>query len=75
MLLERSDEVRGTLTLAQAVDYVRGLKGGTINVQKGRGKGPSTTKIDVGKDEKVALNADVSCVFDGRCGNSADGRN
>lgn len=63
-ILEAADRLSGTVTLAQAVDLVRGLKGGTINVQSRKKQGKETAKVDVVREAgaKVSLNADVSPV-------------
>ena len=75
-ILEAADRLSGTVTLAQAVDLVRGLKGGTINVQSRKKQSKETAKIDIVKEAgaKVSLNADVghptyrssSCRFESR---------
>ena len=61
-ILEGADRVVGTVTLAQAIDLVRGLKGGSINVQSSKKHGKQTAKVDVVKEAgaKVSLNSDAS---------------
>lgn len=61
-ILEAADRLNGTVTLAQAVDLVRGLKGGNINVQSRKKQSKETAKISVVNEAgaKVSLNADVS---------------
>ncbi len=57
--------MNGTVTLAQAVDLVRGLKGGTINVQSRKKQSKETAKVDVAAEagSKVSLNPDVSLAW------------
>lgn len=51
---------RGTLTLAQACDLVRGLGGGSFSNTQGKNKGKGKVDVVAEAGAKVALNKDVS---------------